>query len=352
VELDLSRFTFHETDRLTSDLARLLRAQHAGGLACDSTNDPASCGTTAEFPGIILLYDDRPCAAIGYTREPRETFGICEPIVLQEATADAWRALAEPLIRAVKRLAISEGVRRLQALLPATADDSVFRELLTKHNFSCEIAIVQWDFSVTLGDRYPLPTQSEIQHYDFAASTTAAALEIELALAAVLESSEDLRSQPQPTAAELMMLWQRMQAQVFVYRMEEKIAGLIACMKQSMRSMAATDPADITSAETNICIEYIGVTPAFRRRQIASRLIHHIPALLTSVQDAHMPPDEDLETWRAAELRKRVLPQLTTVTAYSDAANTPANSLYRRCGFVQSGNRQLWCCDLAGESGP
>ncbi|MEJ7594029.1 MAG: hypothetical protein WKF77_21015, partial [Planctomycetaceae bacterium] len=43
-----------------------------------------------------------------------------------------------------------------------------------------------------------------------------------------------------------------------------------------------------------------------------------------------------------------IVSQALKITAYSDAANTPANRLYQRCGFVQTTRLQLWCCDLAG----
>lgn len=350
VELKLSRFTFHETDTLTSDLTRMLYPQQTNPIRCDSENSPAACGTMAEFPGIILLYDHRPCAVIGYSRDTGATIGISEPIVLQKATDDVYRALFGQMIRAVSRRALSEGARRLQVLLPASADDRVTGPLLTEHGFFCAADIVQWDLSVAAGNRHTPPDQCTVQHYDFATGRMTAHSEIQVALDAILKCSDDLSNQPQPTAAELLSRWHRMQAQVFVCWMEEAIAGLIACVTNPPLSLAATLPENTSTSDMNISIEYVGVVPVFRRRQIASSLIRRIPALFAAVYDAQSPRSEVCKTRHIPVGQNRTHLQALRVTAYADAANTPANSLYLRCGFVHSISRRLWCCELACET--
>ena len=342
----MSRFTFHETDTLTSDLARLLQAQNTDAVGGDSTQSPAARRTQTVFPGIILLDDHHPCAAIGYTREPCETIVMSEPVVLLEATDAVYQALCGQMIGAVKRRAVFEGARRLHILIPRSAENAVSEQLLTELGFVCATEIVQWDLTLPMVDRCSQPNHSLIQLYDFSASTAASALEIQFALDAILNCSEDLSSQPHPTAAELLTRWQRMQAHVFVCRCEERIAGLITCVSIPILSAAATVPGTTSPSDTSIGIEYIGVVPAFRRRQIASLLIRQIPTLLSSICDARSPVSERLEPQQDTYRLKGIELQGLKVAAYSDAANAPANSLYQRCGFVQTVRRHLWCCDI------
>ncbi|MBC7964462.1 MAG: GNAT family N-acetyltransferase [Fuerstia sp.] len=343
----MSRFTFHETDTLTCDLARLLRAEGTGAGASDASLSSAATGSPDAFPGIILLYDHRPHAVIGYTREPCETIVISEPIVLLPPTEDVYRAVCGQLIEAVKRRAVSEGARRLQILLPVSAGDAGLERVLTEHGFMSTTEIVQWDLSAAAVDRCLSPDRSIIQLYDFAASNSASALEIQSALDAILEYSEDLAGQPHPTAAELLTRWQRMGADVFVYRSGHKIAGILTCVTHPILSAVAPVAGLTAHSDTNVCIEYIGVVPAFRRRQIASLLIGQIPVLLNSICDSRSPVSERLKTQQGLHRLKENLSAAFNVTAYSDAANAPANSLYQRCGFAQTISRHFWCCDPA-----
>lgn len=343
----MSRFTFHETDTLTSDLARLLKAEHTDAVACDATPSAAASRTPIAFPGIILLYDHRPHSVIGYTREPCETVAISEPVVLLDSTEDVYRALCGQLIEAVKRRAVFEGARRLQILLPVSKCDAGLQRVLTEHGFKSATDIVQWDLSAAAVDRCMSPDRSIIQRYDFAASRPAAVREIQSALDAVLEYSEDLASQPHPTAAELLTRWQRMGAHVFVYRSGHEIAGLLTCVTHPILSAVAPITGTTSHSNTNVCIEYIGVVPAFRRRQIASLLIGQIPALLNSICDSGSPDSKRLETQQGSHRLNGIQSQGLKVTAYSDSANAPATSLYERCGFVRTISRHLWCCDLA-----
>ena len=138
---------------------------------------------------------------------------------------------------------------------------------------------------------------------------------------------------------------------MFVYRIDQEIAGLMSCVRNSMRSTAAVAPSSTLTSETNVCIEYIGVVPAFRRRQIASLMISQIPRLFSSIGETyqpaqrsepgqggvtHQPVESDLRDQGCdPDLFGRIISQALRVTAYSDAANTPANCLYQRCGFVQ-----------------
>ena len=344
----MSRFTFHETDTLTSDLARLLKAEDPDAVACDATPSPAASRLSTAFPGIILLNDHRPCAAIGYTREPCDTVAISEPVVLLEATAEVYRAYCGQLIEAVKRRAVSEGARRLQVLLPVSKCDAGLERVLTEHGFMSTTDIVQWDLTAAPVDRCMSPDRSIIQRYDPAASNISCVREIQSALDAILDSSEDLSSQPHPTAAELLTRWQGMGTHVFMYRIGHEIAGLLTCVTHPILSGVAPVAGTTSHSDTNVCIEYIGVVPAFRRRQIASLLIGQIPTLLSSICDSDSPASERLETKPSSHRLNGIRNQGLNLTAYSDSANAPANSLYERCGFVRTISRHLWCCDLAG----
>ena len=348
---------------LASDLARLLQTQNTDALFRDSTASAAARRMTGQFPGIILLYDDRPCAAIGYIREPCETIAVFEPVVLLDATTDVYRALCGLLIGQVKRLAIPEGFQRVRLLIQASAGDARLDQMLTEHGFVPATDIVRWDLSVVVSDQCPLPNRGTFELYDFTANP-AAAREIQLAIDEILECSEDLTSQPQPSAAELLSGWQRIQAYLIVYRIQQDIAGIMSCVTNPNKSAMTAIPSATLPSEADVGIEYIGVVPAFRRRHIASLMIGQIPKLLSSVCDAPSECDLRIETEHGpvahhggeSELAdrgsgpdrfSRNLPQAMRIAAYSDSENTPANCLYQRCGFVQTIRHHLWCCDLA-----
>lgn len=283
--------------------------------------------TDTPFPNIVLLWDNRPCAAIGCLQESTGTLVVSEPVVFLNAPREVHRALCGRLLEQVKHQAVSKGMQRLHLLLPASADDENLKRLLTERGFEQATQIVQWDLSLAVSDPCSPQNRSSFQLYDFAANP-AAACEIQFAIKAILECSEDFTTKPPPTAAELLTQWQRLQANVFVYRIEQEIAGLISCATNPIKSAATATPSISLASEVNVCIEYIGVVPAFRRKQIASLMISRIPTLLSTVCDAHNP-------------------QALRVTAYSDAANTPASGLYQQCGFLQTTSHHLWRFDLA-----
>ncbi len=307
----------------------------------------------------VLLWGNRPCAAIGFVTESTGQLVVCEPVVFPEISAQIHRELSRELLAQVKRRAVSAGFQRLRLLRPACAGDLSFARLLTESGFVQATEIVQWDLSGVVSDGSSPQPQGTFQLYDFSAN--AAAAEIQWAIEAILTASEDLASQSLPTAKELLTQWQRLQANVFVYRLEQQIAGLICCGRNPTISAMAAAPK--FAAESDVCIEYIGVVPAFRRRRIASCMIREIPALLDAFCNSHNQASASLETSDDpvthqaitserpdqschVERFSKILPQAFTVTAYADAANAPANSLYRRCGFLQSTRHQLWCCDL------
>ena len=283
--------------------------------------------TNTPFPNIVLLRDNRPCAAIGYLPGSTGTLVVAEPVVFLNVSVEVHRALCGQLLEHVKRRAVSEGMQRLHLLLPASAGDTGFERLLTDLGFVKATHIHHWDLSMAVSDPCLPPDRSTFQLSDFGANPDVAD-EIQFAIDAILECSEDLTSQPPPTAAQLLTRWQRLQASVFVYRVERAIAGLMSCVTNPVNSAEAAPPSTMLAPETHVCIEYLGVVPAFRRKKIASRMISQIPILFSSVCEANYP-------------------QASRVTAYSDAANTPANCLYERYGFVQTTGHHLWCFDLA-----
>jgi len=336
----LNRFTFHETVALASDLARLLQSQDIDPLTGDSATSGAARPTTAHFPGIILLYDNRPCAAIGYTREPGGTVLISEPVVLLDASDEVHHALCDQLLKQVKRRTAADGFQRIHFLQQESAGDVLFERLLTEQGFVNTARILQWELSLVTdnrddsgarqkpGEKTSSPVnQCTKPFHNFAATDCAAARELRHAIDAILECSEDLASQSPPTAEALLNGWQHLQAKVFVCRIEQEIAGVMSCATNTIT--AATIPSTALPPETNVCIEYIGVVPVFRRRQVASLMIRQIPKLMS------MDTDCGKNGFWSRALK---------VTAYSDAANTPATRLYQRCGFVKTTTRPLWCC--------
>lgn len=359
------RFTFHETEMLASDLARVLQSEITDVPARDSTAKAVARTKTTQFSGTILLFDNRPCAAIGYVMEPTGTLVVSEPIVFLDASDEVHRALCGQLIGRVKRRAVSFACQRLHMLLPVSAGAAGFERLQAEHGFVHVTDIDQWDLSVALNDQCSLQDQCTFQLYDSATNAAAATRELQFAIDAILDCSEDQSSQPQPTSAELLIKWQRLQANVFVYRIEQEIAGLMSCVTSPDITETQAVASGTLPLSTNVCIEYIGVVPAFRRRQIASRMIRQIPKLLSSIcapRSRFSPsldtgldpaflcagetelPDQGVDPDRFSGIESQML----RVTAYADAANPPASGLYRRCGFVQTTRLHLWCCDLAG----
>lgn len=283
--------------------------------------------TNTPFPNIVLRQGNRPCASIRYLPDSTGTLVVSEPVVFPGASGEVHRTLCRQLLEQVRRHAVSDGMQRLHLLLPVSAGDASFERLLTELGFVQATRIVQWDLSMAVHDPCTPPARSTFELYDFTANP-ADANELQFAIDAILECSEDLANQLPPTAAELLRQWQRLQTSVFVYRIEQAIAGLISCVTSPMNSAEAAAPSTMSASETHVCIEYIGVVPAFRRKQTASLMISQIPTLLSSGCDAY-----NAQAWR--------------ITAYSDAANSSANGLYQHCGFVQTTGHHLWCCDLA-----
>ena len=320
--------------------------------------------TDTPFPNIVLLWDNRPCAAIGYLTESTGTLVVSEPVVFLNASGEVHRALCGQLIDQVRRRAVSEGFQRLRLLLPASACSPSFERLLTEHGFVLAACIVQWDLFVPEIDQCSSQDHNTFQLCDFA-TTPSAACEIQFALDAILKCSVDLSSQPPPTAAGLLTQWQRLQANVFVYRIEQEIAGLMSCVTNPVTFAASSS--SMLTAESNVCIEYIGVVPAFRRLQIATLMISQMPRLVSSIFQSRHQSSQRSETEQGRMTHHTIeydlpdhgfgpdrfgsiLSQALRVTAYSDAANLPANSLYQRCGFVQTARHHLWCCDLLSTS--
>jgi ribosomal protein S18 acetylase RimI-like enzyme len=325
---NLNRFACHETETLASDLARLLQPASPGTLVAGSA---ASCAARAAvgFPGIILLYEGRPCAAVGYHRESEGTVVISEPVVLMDAVDNVRHALCDRLLKQIKHRTAADGAQRLHFLQQKSSGDPKFEELLKAQRFLHATDILQWELSVAAGYQCSSQDRYEFQRCDVPVTDAVSAGELQSALGAILKCSEDLSSQPQPTASDLLTRWQHNSATVFLCRIESRIACVISLGSRTMTSAAIA--ADTLPADASFCIEYIGVLPEYRRRGIARLMIGQIPVLTGLCGDG---PTRR----RSAETFK--------VTAYSDATNGPAISLYERAGFVRTARMQLWCCDL------
>lgn len=346
----MNRFSFHETDFLARDLAQLQHQSNVNVGLPENSTSPAAPITDSHFPGIVLLYDDRPCAAIGYTREPCATIMISQPVLLIDAHDRIRNDLYDLLLKRIRRRSVANGVLRMNCLQQDSFDDDVFMRLLAKHEFIQLAEIHQWERCVGNGDaecetkklaRHIESRASEfsVQRDEFVKANTDEAIEVQAALDAILRCSNDLASQPQPRAAELLAKWRAMNAIVFVCRIEGNVAAILSCIESTVADsiIEIADAGDLACSvlsESHVCIEYIGVVAEFRRRQVATWLIGQIPVLLRPNGDGV----------RSANARS-----VKTIKAFADAANAPATGLYRECGFVLAAKMHLWCCDLRSE---
>ena len=287
------------------------------------------------FPGIVLLYDNRPCAAIGYTREPTGTVVLSQPVLLLDASDQVRRALCDQLLKQVKLQTTEEGFRNLQFLQDNSTEGNNIGLALVAHGFIQAAEILQWALTVELDQgNHPASPKTDspgiwrdielnnFNRLDFAPAESVAIHALRQALDTILKCSDDLTALPRPTATEMLMKWHQMQASVFVCQIGQSIAGVMTCATASAKACGPP-----STGEINVCIEYIGVVTAFRKQHIASRLISRIPELL------NLNPQQG----ESASL---------TLQAYSDATNPSATHLYQRRGFVQTHRMQLWHCDL------
>lgn len=338
-----------------------MQSSKADSAAVDSV---ASCElpNAAGLRGIVLMFDNRPCAALGYNSESTETIAISEPVVFLDASEGIYSALCNQLLKQIKLRAAEQWAQRLHFLQQNATGASRFAGLLPTHGFVPATQILRWELTVPPSSLTPPPRDRqtteissaspkirqcraasdthpemisppsdhcEFQNYDFAASDVGEDGELHRALTEILECSQDFTSQPLPTATRLLSRWQQMSASVWLCRVDHRIAGLI-----TLGTSPATSPEFVTEtidSESRICIEYIGVVPEFRRRQIASLMIRRIPTLVN--QKDNSPPN-------------CYVPPNFRITAYSDVANCPAACLYQQSGFTPSGRMDLWCCDL------
>ncbi|MDA1230167.1 MAG: hypothetical protein O2856_05285 [Planctomycetota bacterium] len=300
---------------------------------------------------MILLYDGDPCAAIGLTRESGGIVVISQPVLLMNQSDQIRDVLYEMLLKQVKRRAFDDGFLRLRVLEQESVNDGTSAQLLTELGFAQVTEILQWEYSIARGDDEdsvtPLtlcdrnrvsPRSFAVQSCDLSTTNNDGNRSLLRAIELILECSSDLNGQPLPKAFELLAKWQSIDAKVFVCWIGQEIAAVMSCAAHTVVPPALSDATTAerscrSPVETDVCIEYIGVVPAFRRRQTATGMIERIPALmLQSNKDAAYPD----------------LPKVTRIKTYSDAANDPATRLYQKCRFVQVARMPMWCCHLDG----
>lgn len=346
----LNSFAFHETDSLAQDLAKLLQQPMIGSdVECNAARQTPG-KSSAAFPGIILLYDGHPCAAISYARESDATVVVAPPVSLIDATSDVRSNLYEVLLKRVKRISVDAGFLQMNFLQHDSSVESVFLSLLAEQRFVPAAKILRWE----------LPTSPEsaahqsavhnlemridnvhvdctLHRFDMTNADADEIHEIQSALDAILSHSDDLPYHPRPQADHLLAKWQTMEANIFTCRMQGRIAGILSCVAcMATESVSEIQKACVAESlsESYLSLEYVGVVPEFRRRQLASWLIGQMKLLLhQSVSDV------------ACETVSAV----TTVKAFSDAANAPATALYQSQGFALAAEMQLWCCKLNNE---
>ena len=343
----LSRFSFHETDCLAHDLSMLLRQPGISSEDEIAVVRAASAESCAAFPGLILLYDGRPCASLGYSREPSATVVISSPVVLIDATDRVRRDLYDVLLKQTKQLCVDAGFQQMNFLQQDSSVDSVFLRLLADRRFTTAAKILQWELSPSLGSAghyadlknsdtslQPRDDDRAVYRFDITNADADEIREVQTALDATLRSSDDLPNQPRPQAAELLAKWQAMHASIFICWIQGEIAGILSCVEcMTTESASEIQKACATESvsELYLSLEYIGVVPEFRRRQLASWLIGQISQLLHE---------------GVRKVTHGNISAVTTVKAFSDAANMPATVLYRSRGFVLAAEMQLWSCIL------
>jgi hypothetical protein len=131
----LNSFSFHETDSLAQDLAKLLQQPMIGSGVETNAARQTPGESSAAFPGIILLYDGHPCAAISYARESDATVVVAPPVILIDATNDVRSNLYEVLLKRVKRLSVDAGFLQMNFLQQDSSVESLFLSLLAEQRF-------------------------------------------------------------------------------------------------------------------------------------------------------------------------------------------------------------------------
>lgn len=304
----------------------------------------------AAFPGIILLYDGQPCAAMSYAGESRATVVVSPPVVLIDATNDVRRDLYDVLLKRMMRLSVDAGFLQMNFLQHDSGVDSLFLSLLAEQCFVPTARILQWKLSISPSSAAcqadvhhpetpiePRRTECTLHRFDMTNATADEIHEVQSALDVILNSSDDVPGHPRPQADDLLARWQSMPASIFTCRIQSRIAGILSCVT----GMATESAGEIQRAyaveslsESDLSLEYIGVVPEFRRRQLASWLIRQLPVLLHQ---------------NVPGVANGSISLVTTVLAFSDAANAPATALYQSLGFVLVAEMQLWCGRLKGE---
>ena len=305
-EFQLSRFTFRATDNLAQELASFQKPPN-----------------TLSFPGIVLLYDGQPCAAIGCSHEPGGTLVISQPVVLIDASEQVRSLLIQQLIQQMGRRAIDDGLKRLHFLELQSGQEALLLTILVEQGFVFTSEIIQRELLITIDhdEIQTEPHELTFEVHDLTSVNPAFDRELQRTLDAILNSSLDLSGELPPCASDLLTKWRQLRAPFVVARAESEIVGVMCC---STCTTAST-------FERDVCIEYIGVAPSFRRSRVATSMIHRIPALMH--KSAH-------DMARGGPVRT------TRIQTYSDAANAPATQMYEHCGFITMATMRLWCCDL------
>ncbi len=347
----LIRFSFQETDCLAHVLAKLLRETAIGFEAEIDAARFVPYESPAAFPGIVLLYDGRPCAAMSYSREPCSTVVISPPVVLIDATDDVRRDLYDMLLKRMMQRFVEAGFLQMNFLQHDSSIDSLFLRLLAERSFVLAARILQWELSVWPGSAaYQADLQNSgtpvepshgdctLHQFDIANADADEVREVQTALDAILRSSDDLPNQPRPQADELLEKWQAIHASIFTCRTQGEIAGILSCVEcmatepaREIQQACAAESSPESSSESYLSLEYIGVVCEFRRRQLASWLIGQLQLLLHQ------------------SVRSVAYGRVSAVKAFSDAANAPATALYQSQGFVLAAEMQLWCCKLKND---
>lgn len=321
------------------------------GLHCAEADLPP------DIPGILVRRGDRVLGVVGFGREPDGSVSATPPVLTPSAGWMDHQAIVTLLFQAVQNEARRLGAYGVHCLLPVSSDASPSQqlapeqlpsdqatqpasgetgfstaELMQKTGLKSVASVVRLskDLRPLMHQRKSSPSTLpeaageglEAGAVAFTAQTRAAtdplSGELESVLDEILRHSDDLPADIRPTGARLLKTWCGRGDLLVLVRDPSGVAGIAAL------SGLATSSA---------VLEYIGVVPAYRRRGIGRRLLR-----LVEQQIMSRPGNEGDGP--------------LVLTAYADAANEPAVSLYRAAGYSRTERYQLYYCHLpvAGNS--
>lgn len=270
-------------------------------------------------------------ASLIVMQQPGTTATLCcvqqNPLHTEPSSSDQQTLAINLLLNAAKQFAIDRQLATLQYLAPAgncSEQEPDIRSALAQSGFRRATDIEQLSLAAPtkLTGEKPIAIQAlPLSDFRSAADVlrqpwTNPLLRL---LQAVLNSSQDLKTMPRPSALDLLLSWASMQTGVTMLVAKQPVdyAGLIVFSHHSMDNGAP-----------GLTIEYVGTDPTMRGRRVASELVH-----ATVVAGTHNSGSTGIP-----------------LTTFVDRDNTAARNLYQQCGLTLVGTHALWTCDVKATS--